>query len=274
MLNGRSAHVIVTGNEKGGSGKSTTAIHLIVALMHEGYTVAGIDLDSRQQTLTRFFDARRRFARLLPCPQLEVVMPGRARDLDTRQAQERDALVTSLARLAAGNDFVVVDTPGTDTVLSRTAHALADTLITPINDSLVDLDLLVVTDGPGGDVSAPGHYTEMVWEQRNRRLTGGGTATDWIVMRNRLSPLDARNKRRVNDLLVQAGYRYGFRVLPGFSERVVFRELFQAGLTVLDTGDGAVSAPMSMSHLAARQEVRSLMTSLRLPASTYTAIAV
>ncbi len=271
MLNGRSAHVIVTGNEKGGSGKSTTAIHLIVALMQQGYAVASIDLDSRQQTLTRFFDARRHNARQLPCPIHQVVMQGRARDVDTRQNQEREALVTALARVASDHDFIVIDGPGSDTFLSRTAHALADTLITPINDSLVDLDLLATSGGASDDVTAPGHYTEMVWEQRRRRLAGGGNATDWIVMRNRLSNLDARNKRRVNDLLAQAGRRYGFRVLAGFGERVIFRELFLDGLTVLDD---VTSRKLSMSQIAARQEVRTLMSALRLPSQVQRAIAV
>ena len=55
----RSAHVIVVGNEKGGAGKSTLSIHLSVALLKAGYKVACIDLDTRQQTLTRFFENRK-----------------------------------------------------------------------------------------------------------------------------------------------------------------------------------------------------------------------
>ena len=44
-----SAHVVVLGNEKGGSGKSTTAFHIAVALLKAGQRVATIDLDCRQK---------------------------------------------------------------------------------------------------------------------------------------------------------------------------------------------------------------------------------
>ncbi|MBM3566952.1 MAG: ATPase, partial [Alphaproteobacteria bacterium] len=52
------AHVIVLGNEKGGSGKSTTAMHLIAACLRDGRSVASIDLDARQGTLTRYLSNR------------------------------------------------------------------------------------------------------------------------------------------------------------------------------------------------------------------------
>ena len=56
------AHVIVVGNEKGGAGKSTVAIHLAVALMRMGKTVGVIDLDLRQASLSRYLENRRRWA--------------------------------------------------------------------------------------------------------------------------------------------------------------------------------------------------------------------
>src|SRR5437868_11157748 len=58
----QSAHVVVLGNEKGGSGKSTTALHIAVALLKAGQRVATIDLDCRQQSFTRYLDNRRAWA--------------------------------------------------------------------------------------------------------------------------------------------------------------------------------------------------------------------
>jgi chromosome partitioning protein len=278
MLDGRSAHIIVLGNEKGGSGKSTVAMHLIAGLLHGGHRVASLDLDGRQQTLTRFAQRRKAAAKDHPnllLPDHKVVLASQARDLDEAQADERERLGEALAMLAASNDFVVIDGPGADTYLSRLAHTFADTLITPVNDSLVDLDPLVTVSGGTYSVDAPGHYTEMVWQQRRRRSLAGNRAADWIVMRNRLTTLNARNKRRVEDILDQAAARYGFRVLAGFTERVIYRELFLAGLTVLDLPLPGCGIDMSMSHVTAKQEVRSLATALRLPATAgHQAIAV
>ena len=52
------AHVIVVGCEKGGSGKSTTSMHLTVALLRLGFAVGTVDLDGRQWTLTRYLSNR------------------------------------------------------------------------------------------------------------------------------------------------------------------------------------------------------------------------
>ena len=278
MRNGRSAHFIVLGNEKGGSGKSTAAIHLIVGLLRSGYTVASVDLDGRQRTLTRFLECREATCRArgteLPSPTHRVIMSSVAPRADRARADERERLSAVLAELAPAFDVVVIDTLGSDNFLSRLAHALADTLVTPVNDSLVDLDLLASVDPETGEVAGPGPYAEMVWEQRKRRLMRGGGALDWIVMRNRLSSLDARNKRRVGGLLGNAGRRYGFRVIAGFGERVIYRELFLSGLTVLDTHETGVGVGLAMSHVAARQELRSLIAALRLPSLQQQAIAV
>src|SRR6202041_2965949 len=58
-----SAHMVVLGNEKGGSGKSTTALHVAVALMKAGQRVATIDLDCRQRGFTHYINSRRAWAR-------------------------------------------------------------------------------------------------------------------------------------------------------------------------------------------------------------------
>jgi len=253
------AHIIVLGNEKGGSGKSTTAMHLIVGLLLERRRVGCLDLDLRQATLSRYLANRAAFCRRggvrLAAPDQIALEPAAP-----------DRLDGALAALTARNDVVVIDCPGSDTDLSRRAHAMADTLITPLNDSFIDFDVLAQVDAEGVRVVRPSHYAEMVWEQRKRRALERRAPIDWIVMRNRLSALDARNKRDIKRALDALGQRIGFRIAPGFGERVIFRELFLKGLTLLDLREPAAGGGLTMSHLAARQEVRGLLNALRLPA--------
>tara|TARA_R110000868_G_scaffold11531_5_gene56484 strand:+ start:394 stop:1266 length:873 start_codon:yes stop_codon:yes gene_type:complete len=263
------AHTIVLGNEKGGSGKTTTAMHVIALLLHEGAKVGSMDLDGRQRSLTRYVENRKAWA---DGAKVNLVMPDHVvmpkSELDTvagAQAAEREAFETAYTRLAVENDFVVIDCPGSDSFLSRLGHAVADTLITPMNDSFVDFDLLGRVDPQSWKIKGPSVYAEMVWESRKRRLVADGGEVDWIVMRNRLSTLAAKNKRRVEAVLEDLATRIGFRLAPGFGERVIFREMFPSGLTLLDLRSEGVDAQLSMSHVAARAEVRSLLDELRLP---------
>ncbi|MFM9890139.1 MAG: division plane positioning ATPase MipZ, partial [Rickettsiales bacterium] len=183
------------------------------------------------------------------------------------EADERERFTRALARLLVNCDFVVIDSPGNDTYLSRLAHSYADTVITPVNDSFVDLDVLASVDGTTLKVLKPSIYSEMLWEQKLLRARRDGGTIDWLVMRNRLSNIDARNKRMITKVMEELTKRLGFRQAPGFSERVIFRELFLLGLTVLDVVETSKSGnSLSMSHLAARQEVRDLLKSLRIPA--------
>src|SRR3970040_2044588 len=138
-----------------------------------------------------------------------------------------------------GRGFAAIDRPASDSPLSRLAHAAADTLITPLNDSFLDIDLLAVVDRARREALAPSVYSRLVWEQNNRRVAANRAPIDWIVMRNRLTHIEARNKREIADLLARLAKRIGFRLAPGFGERVVFRELFPRGLTVLDPPDAA-----------------------------------
>ncbi|MBK1695829.1 division plane positioning ATPase MipZ [Rhodovibrio salinarum] len=259
-------HVIVLGNEKGGSGKSTTAMHLIVALLKAGHKVGAVDLDARQGTLSRQVENRRTFAQRndlkLELPELRTI--DRAREAGTRadaEAAEREALSAAMDDLA-NCAFVVIDTPGSDSHLSRLGHTLADTLVTPLNDSFLDLDLLARIDHDAKTILSPSVYSQMVWEQRQARAQAGGRPIDWIVMRNRLSHLDARNKRDVGRLLEQLAKRISFRIAPGFGERVIFRELFPKGLTLLDLRESGTGVNMTMSHMTARQEVRALLAEI------------
>ncbi|HUA54879.1 MAG TPA: division plane positioning ATPase MipZ [Candidatus Sulfotelmatobacter sp.] len=252
------AHIIVLGNEKGGSGKSTTAMHVIVGLLHEKRRVGCLDLDVRQGTLSRYVANRIEFCRRggvrLPMPEQIVLDPP-----------DVAALEPAVRELALRTDVVVIDCPGSDTPLSRRAHAMADTLITPLNDSFIDFDVLARVDAEGVKVVRPSHYAEMVWEQRKQRALERRAPIDWIVMRNRLSALDARNKRDIAHALESLAQRIGFRLAPGFGERVIFRELFLKGLTLLDLREPGTGGGLTMSHVAARQEVRGLLQALRLP---------
>lgn len=264
--------IIVVGNEKGGCGKSTTAIHLIVGLLRAGHTVASLDLDGRQGSLTRFFALRRRYADnnnlQLDHPDHETMPPldgGKHAEPVDVSADLRD-LGGLIRQLSTRFDAVVVDTPGSDSQRSRLAHTLADTLITPLNDSFVDLDVLATVDPDTLAIERPSHYAETVWQQRQQRAHLGLKSTDWIVMRNRLSSLDAVSKREMARLLKDMAQRFGFRLLAGFGERVIYRELFLKGLTIMDIENASGSEKgLNMSHLAARQEVRSLVEALRMP---------
>ena len=262
------ARLIVMGNEKGGSGKSTTAMHLITALVRAGHAIGALDLDLRQKSLFRYLDNRQDYMRRreleLPMPRRIALEPSGYDSRTEAEAQEGERFQAALAELS-DCDYIVVDCPGSYSTYSRLAHAAADTLITPMNDSLVDFDMLARLDPATGKIKGPSVYSEMVWKARQARCAGGRRPMDWVVLRNRMATLDARNKRRVASALEALARRIGFRLVPGFSERVVFRELFLSGLTLLDLRDTDPQA-MSMSNIAARQEVRDLVRALELPA--------
>jgi len=254
-------HTIVLGNEKGGSGKTTSAMHVIASMLKEGLTVGSIDLDSRQRSLTRYIENRLNWSEAnnvpLALPDHRVIDRSSLDSVKDQEREERSRFESVYAELVAANDIIVIDSPGADSYLSRLGHSVADTIVTPMNDSFVDFDLLAQVNPDTYEVSRPSLYAEMVWD--------GGTI-DWIVMRNRLSSLDAKNKRRVEMGLNSLSQRIGFRIAPGFGERVIFREMFPSGLTLLDLKDSGTA--LSMSHVAARAEVRQLIAMLELPVLT------
>lgn len=253
------ARMIIFGNEKGGSGKSTLAMHVVVGLLRAGHKVGSIDVDSRQATLTRYLENRAMIADTkgfnLPLPEHRLVI--RSERSPDEDAERFNQAVDALSRTC---NVVVVDTPGSDAPLSRLAHSYADTLVTPMNNSFVDLDLLAKVDPETFEVICPSAYAEMVWEQRKKRMARDRGSIDWIVVRNRLSTLDTRNKRNMEKVLNSLAKRIGFRTAPGFGDRVIFREMFLSGLTLLDLRD--TGTKLTMSHIAARQEVRDLLTAV------------
>lgn len=264
-------YLIVLGNEKGGSGKSTTAMHIVVSLLTEGYRVGTIDLDARQKSLTRYIENRRRYCEdaglSMPMPQELVVPKSELRTSDEAEADEKHRFEQAYLTLAGNVDVVVIDCPGSDTYLSRLAHTAADTLVTPVNDSFVDLDLLARIDPQTYAVQGPSLYAEMVWKARQRRAVADGGSIDWVVLRNRVGTLHAKNKERVEAVLSELTKRIGVRYVSGLAERVVYRELFLRGLTLIDLKQegGLDGRGLSLSHVAARQELRALVNALDLP---------
>jgi len=262
--------VIVLGNEKGGSGKSTSAMHLIVGLMRDGYKVGAIDLDARQGTLRGYLKSREEFSARhgTPLPQPKFAAVYRS-EIDSRaeaEAEERETLEATFRDMSAECEIIVIDCPGSDTHLSRLGHAAADTLITPINDSFVDFAMLAKVDPDNHAVINPSVYSEMVWEARKRRFARDRGRIDWIVMRNRMGSTEMRNKRDVGATLETLAKRIGFRTVKGFGERVIFRELYLQGLTLMDVREAGLQIQMGMSHIAARAEVRALISAIKKPA--------
>jgi len=247
--------MIVFANEKGGTGKSTSAVHVAVALVAQGYRVSGIDLDPRQRTFHRYFENRcatacRRDVEL-PTPRFEVFEGDQIAELEQQ-----------LEALSQDTDFVIADTPGRDDRFARHVATLANTLVTPMNDSFVDFDLVGQVDPETFRVKKLSFYAELMWETRKVRAKTDGVSIDWVLMRNRLQHIEARNMRRVGEALSELSRRVGFRVLPGLGERVIYRELFPSGLTLLDKG---MLGELGVSHIAARQELREMVAGLNLP---------
>ncbi len=267
-----SAHVVVLGNEKGGSGKSTTALHIAVALLKAGQRVATIDLDSRQKSFTHYIENRRAWAErariTLDLPTHHCVERGETASLEANEAHEFASFSKAVSAIEKTHDIVVIDTPGHDTYLMRLAHSMADTLVTPLNDSFVDFDVLGTLDPTDYAVTGESHYAEMVREARRQRRLVDGRLTDWIVVRNRLSNIGSRNKKLVGEGLAELSKRMGFRCAEGFAERVVYREFFPRGLTAFDDlNEATLGTRPSLSHLTAREEVIALLNAMRLPLS-------
>lgn len=269
---GHGAHIIVIGNEKGGSGKTTVAMHLAVGLLRLGFKVGCLDLDHRQQSLGRYFSNRQAWVDRtrvpLPMPRFGVVMPSSAELKAQAVAEERAGFDGQLAEMVETCDFVVVDCPGSDVALARHAHTVADTLVTPINDSLLDLDLLGQLDPVTWELKQAGVYSKLVWDLRQERRRAHKAGIDWLVTRSRLSALADRNKKKMAEVLPKMQKILGFRLAEGFGERVIYRYLFLWGLTVLDLRQSGIDMELTKSHEAARAEVTALLANLWLPRVT------
>jgi chromosome partitioning protein len=248
-------HFIVFANEKGGTGKSTTAVHTAIALAAAGHRVGALDLDQRQRTMTRYLENRdatmRRLDKQLTYAAYEVL-----------EDQTEAGLDAAIARLAEQADVIVVDTPGRDDPIARSAILKADTLVTPMNDSFVDLDLIGQVHPENFKVTKPSFYAELIWNSRTQRAKETGKSVDWVVLRNRLQHITSHNLQRVGAALDELARRVGYRVIPGLGERVIYRELFPKGLTLLDLSE---LGDVGLGHIAARQELREMIAGLAIP---------
>ncbi|MBP9752412.1 MAG: AAA family ATPase [Proteobacteria bacterium] len=259
-------YVIVLGNEKGGTGKSTLSMHIITSLLRSGYMVGSLDVDARQGTLSRYVENRKARAESLkedlPLPDHRMIFRSTLDYVTKAEEEEREKMAEIIDDFK-DMDYIVIDTPGSDTHLSRLAHSYADTLITPLNDSFIDLDMLVRLNSESLDILRPSTYSEMVWEQKKQKAIRSRGSIDWIVVRNRLSHLSSRNKEEVDKVLKSLSRRIGYRLASGFGERVIFRELFLNGITLLDLSETRTA--ISLSHIAAKQELATLMEMIQIP---------
>ena len=266
----RSAHVIVVGNEKGGAGKSTISIHLTVALLKAGYKVACIDLDTRQQTLTRFFENRRSWSNKaswpIEMPKHCAMLRGESADMRANEALEFSMFADAVAAVEHDYEFVVIDTPASDSYLMRLAHSLADTLVSPLNDSYVDIDVFSRVQHDRNGRGAVSQYAELVMEARRKRRIVDNGVIDWVMVRNRMASITSNNARQIAVSIARLAQELRFRVAEGLHDRVIFRELFPIGLTALDPiEEASVSGALTSSQLAARSEIETLVASLELP---------
>ena len=255
----RRCNIVVLGGGKDGCGKSTIAMHLITALLHENQVVSSLDLGSDQGTLTQYVENRRAHAartdRPFPLPKHSAIAAGEGEDV---------RFETALQALIETSDHLIIDTQGGETALGRMAHAWADTVITPINDSFIDLETLARFEPGSLEAAVPSSYSTMIRAANDTKLRRDGRPIDWIVLRNRLASLNSNNKARMSEALTQLSGQLGFREGPGLSERVIYRELFNSGLTLVDLRDRSAKVELTLSHVAARQELRALRSLLNL----------
>lgn len=267
----KDTHIIVIGNEKGGAGKTTTSMHLIASLLHLGFKVSSVDADCRQKSLSRYLENRvnhsKKYNVSLKMPKHFVLEESLDKEVEQRKIQDHQKLkelVESELLSSDIPDFLIIDTPGSNTNLSNYAHSVADTIITPINDSFLDLDVIAQIEADTLKIIRPSFYAQAIWEQKMEKAKRSRGEINWVVVRNRLSAIDAKNKQKMSDVLGNLSTRLGFKVASGFNERVIYRELFLHGLTLLDVKQGVKEVALSLSHIAAKQELNNLLRQINV----------
>lgn len=260
----KTARVIVIGNEKGGSGKTTTAMHLIVYLLNSGFKVASIDLDDRQRSLTHYVENRKNSINThnldLRIPDHFNLSPSTEDSKKQSELDDEIILKTCVNQLRDSYDFIIIDTPGNNTAMGRAAHSIANTVITPVNDSFIDLDLIGNIDGKDLDSKRPGIYSAMFWEQKMKRIKEAREEIQWIVVRNRYLAVETKNQKKIQASLEKLSKKFGFKVLTGFGDRVVFKDLFLDGFTISDSQKMPTrnAASLIMPHLELAGLIRGL----------------
>lgn len=281
------ARILVFGNEKGGCGKSTLAMHVAIGLLRLGFSVGSIDLDSRQGSFSRYlrnrFDTVRRLDgdshRLhgMSPTHIRFMPSGSDADKGTRRNLHDGTFLTgAINELSPHHDFIIIDTAGRDCYINRLAHSFADTVVTPVNPSYIDLDLIADINPMTQAIDHAGLYTKMIAEQRQNKLSRVITeditarSIDWIVVPNRLQKKTDKNAEMlkeqdfiVNVVLPDAAQKFDFKTVSGFTERALFRDLFLKGLTLLDLAE-VRQQDLSLDIVQARQEVRTVIEAIGL----------
>ena len=267
----KTSHIIVIGNEKGGAGKTTTSMHLIVSLLHLGFKVTSVDADCRQKSLSRYLENRSNYALKQKISLysskhfiLNEITEDEVEQQKTQAKKQLEQIIEDEVNSADACDFLVIDTPGNNTLLSSYAHSLADTIITPINDSFLDLDVIAKIEADTLAMISPSFYAQAIWEQKMEKAKRSNQEINWIVLRNRLSAIDAKNKQKMTEVLTKIASRLGFRIADGFNERVIYRELFLQGLTLLDIKPGVSNITLNISHIAAKQELNNFLKQMNI----------
>ncbi len=260
-------YIFVVGNTKGGAGKTTCCMHLIAGLMDSGLKVASIDTDVHQHSLTTYIKNRQNYNKklnqdALSIPEHFLISPN-FEETDVVRSKQKEEVRETIEKLQSKVDVIVIDTPASICSLSALAHSYADTIITPINDSFLDIDLLAKVDPDSLKINGLSTYSEMVWKQKLVRAQRDAGQIDWVVLRNRLSNIDAKNKRAVAEVIDAIAKRIKCKIAPGFSERVIFRELFLQGITLVDLAN-IQTKQLTISHVAAKQELRNLLSFLKI----------
>ncbi|MBP5399763.1 MAG: AAA family ATPase [Alphaproteobacteria bacterium] len=253
------AHIITISNEKGGTGKSTISMHLAILLIQEGFKTAVVDMDGRQGTLSNYIKNRHSFGIQnhinLIAPQLVTITP---RENPLEYQNHVSEIKMAIDELSKSYDAIIIDTPGNKNYLFELAHKLADTLITPISDSFIDLNVLATIDENNPQKQQAGQYAQFVWEIKKYLAQQGKPLLNWIVVGNKISPFNSRNKNLFFDHLQKISKMYGFRIAGNLRDRTIYKEMFPQGLTVLDLNTKNLKSKMTISHLAAKQEIKSL----------------
>lgn len=251
----RKGHIIVFANEKGGVGKSTSAFHTCIALCNAGERVAALDVDLRQLTLHRALWARQESERAYG-----VRLPGPEQIMLVQQNENELAEKLRMARMH--HSFIIIDVGGHDSPIARRAIFMADTIVTPVNDSFIDLDMLGRIDPRTGEFKVLGNFARLVEHLKEPGVALRARPLDWVVMQNRARSLGTRNARKIEEALSKIAPVAGFRLVPGLRERVTYRELFPLGLTLFDLD---AIPQLGRAQPAARAEIWAMLSALNLP---------
>ena len=253
--------IIVFGNEKGGSGKTTTAFHVAIALLKASHKILIVDADVRQKSFTRYLENREQTIQSgkisLEIPKILNISEEILNNIDENTSE----LQKILDEKKKDFDFIIIDTPGHYNKLSKVLHEQADIIVTPINDSFLDLDLLGQINSEDLSNSKVGVYSNMVFECKKQRALKDKKEIEWYVIRNRISGTSTINMQNIEEAVNKLSSKYGFKVISGFGDRVIFKELFLDGLTLSDAGLSP-KVRMNLSLIAARQELREIMVQI------------